>query len=561
MGLGWRLDADFVFGNGFRVVQLTPPGSPARSSSARASPRPRPARRRTCTWSSPTSRPRATSSSRAASTSARSSTTGAGGPRSSTTGRVGRSGARTAATARSRRSSDPDGNGWLLQEITTRLPGRIDPAETSFASASDLASALQRAAARTASTRSASGEADANWPDWYAAYMVARAGRRGAADVTDYDVIVLGGGSPGEHCAGALAEGGLRVAVVERELVGGECSYWACIPSKTLLRPGEAAHAANDAAAHGARSTSRRRSPGATSWSRTTPTPARSAGSPTTASTSCAATAGSRAPASSRSTASRTRRSTSCWPTARTRSSRRFPACASSRASGRTARRPAMKAVPRRLLVLGGGPVGVEMAQAVRRLGGEVALVEGAEHVLRARARAARRGARRGAARATASSSSLGVARGRGAPRRRRLRARARRRPRAARRPAARRDGAPAARRRHRARDRRRRADASAASRSTRASAPASGLWAIGDVTGIWPLTHVGKYQGEIVAANILGEPREANYDARSARRLHRSAGGVRRRARCALQRDRARCRASRRPPPTRAPMPSRTAS
>jgi catechol 2,3-dioxygenase-like lactoylglutathione lyase family enzyme len=69
--------------------------------------------------------------------------------------------------------SDPDGNSWLLQEITTRLPGRIDPGATSFGSASDLASALRRAEAAHGEHEARTGEADASWPDWYAEYLVA----------------------------------------------------------------------------------------------------------------------------------------------------------------------------------------------------------------------------------------------------------------------------------------------------------------------------------------------------------------------------------------------------
>ena len=68
--------------------------------------------------------------------------------------------------------SDPDGNRWLFQEVTTRLPGRVDPSATSFGSASDLSSALQRAAAAHGEHEKRTGEADPNWPDWYAEYMV-----------------------------------------------------------------------------------------------------------------------------------------------------------------------------------------------------------------------------------------------------------------------------------------------------------------------------------------------------------------------------------------------------
>ena len=68
--------------------------------------------------------------------------------------------------------SDPDGNGWLFQEVTIRLPGRVDPATTSYGSANDLAQALRRAAAAHGEHETRTGEADENWPDWYAEYMV-----------------------------------------------------------------------------------------------------------------------------------------------------------------------------------------------------------------------------------------------------------------------------------------------------------------------------------------------------------------------------------------------------
>jgi len=69
--------------------------------------------------------------------------------------------------------SDPDGNGWLFQEITTRLPGRVDATATTFASANDLASAFRRAEAAHGEHEKRTGQRDENWPDWYAAYMVA----------------------------------------------------------------------------------------------------------------------------------------------------------------------------------------------------------------------------------------------------------------------------------------------------------------------------------------------------------------------------------------------------
>ena len=177
--LGWRLDADYAHENDFRVVQFTPPGSGCSVIFGK-----------NVTAAAPGSSQglyliisdieavRAELLRRGVEVSDVFHNEGvyAGTDEPYLFGRVRVSG--RDPDARSYRSfasfRDPDGNGWLFQEITARLPGRIDPAMTTFASANDLASALRRAAAAHGKHEERTGgQRDENWPDWYAAYMVA----------------------------------------------------------------------------------------------------------------------------------------------------------------------------------------------------------------------------------------------------------------------------------------------------------------------------------------------------------------------------------------------------
>ena len=173
--LGWRLDADFPFDNGFRVVQFTPPGSgcSVQFGAKITSAAPGSAKGLYLIVSDvEAARSELVACGVAVSEVFHAGTPGAQFQPDGTGGRINGPAPNHNSYSSFATFSDPDGNGWLFQEITTRLPGRVDSATTSFASANDLASALRRAEAAHGEHEKRLGRADPDWPDWYAEYMV-----------------------------------------------------------------------------------------------------------------------------------------------------------------------------------------------------------------------------------------------------------------------------------------------------------------------------------------------------------------------------------------------------
>ena len=167
--LGWRLDADFVAGDTFRGVQFTPPGSPCSIHFGKG-----------ITTAAPGTAQGlflVVSDIEAA----RAELAGRGVEVSEAFHRAGPGQPPVNGRDPERRSyssfatfSDPDGNSWLLQEVTARLPGRVDADDTTFTSSTELAAALRRAgSAHGEHEKRTGGQYDVNWPDWYAEYMVA----------------------------------------------------------------------------------------------------------------------------------------------------------------------------------------------------------------------------------------------------------------------------------------------------------------------------------------------------------------------------------------------------
>jgi catechol 2,3-dioxygenase-like lactoylglutathione lyase family enzyme len=167
-GLGWRLDADFVVGDAFRVVQFTPPGSPASIHFGKGLTSAAPgAAQNLYLIVSDIEAARTELVERGAKVSDVFHRAGPGQPPVS-----GRDAARRSYVSFAS-FSDPDGNTWLLQEVTARLPGRVDAKETIFSSPVELVGALRRAAAAHGEHEKRIGAHDANWPDWYVEYMAA----------------------------------------------------------------------------------------------------------------------------------------------------------------------------------------------------------------------------------------------------------------------------------------------------------------------------------------------------------------------------------------------------